>query len=272
MYIDPKIMTLYYWLFKKRHNVKFIEMCRYLATPNPAKVASRFISGMVQIGPFMEISFNTLADKLYWPVQYKIDHLYQICSEIFDLNNWHYYEDKNMKVGENDVVIDVGASEGLFSLSVINRCGRILIIEPNEVFFRALEKTFIKYIPVKAELLKVAVGDKNSSVSITSDSIMSAIDGKIGNTAMVTLDELLRDKAKIDYIKADIEGYEMKMLHGAVKTISKHKPRILITTYHENNDYTEIIKFVKNLAPEYKYRVKGITQYSGKPVMLHFWI
>lgn len=30
--------------------------------------------------------------------------------------------------------------------------------------------------------------------------------------------------------------------------------------------------FVEELAPEYKYYLKGISQFTGKSVMIHFWV
>ncbi len=272
MHIDPKIMTLYYWFLDKGRNVKFLEMLQYLIAPNPKIVASRCISNKTKINNFIRISFNTLKDKLYWPIRYNMNDLYLICSEIFNQDNWHYYENGNMKVERGDVVVDIGASEGLFALSIVNRCEKVLIIEPDAHFFDALLKTFNKYIPEKAELFKVAVGSTNSFIGMENNGILSTVSGQPGNITMKTLDEILGDREKIDYIKADIEGYEMEMLKGAVKTISKHKPKLIITTYHEPNDYKEIINFVKNIVPEYNYRIKGITHYNGKPVMVQFWI
>lgn len=48
--------------------------------------------------------------------------------------------------------------------------------------------------------------------------------------AMVTLDQFCREKniGKVDLIKIDVEGYEFKVLQGALGLIEAHRPRICI--------------------------------------------
>lgn len=77
---------------------------------------------------------------------------------------------------------------------------------------------------------------------------------------------------KIDYIKADIEGYEENMIIGTLKTIKQSKPKIAINTYHKGQDYKKLIKIITEIVPEYKYKLKGIDYLNGNPVMLHMWI
>jgi len=73
------------------------------------------------------------------------------------------------------------------------------------------------------------------------------------------------------YLKVDIEGYEQKMLEGAAETISSLRPKIAITTYHDENDVGSISKLLKRYCVDYRIRVKGISNRYGKPVMLHAW-
>lgn len=134
-------------------------------------------------------------------------------------------------------------------------------------------RTFSRYFPCKVELFNVAAGDRNTRVSIKESDLSSAVsEQQDGGIVMVTLDDLLKDKGKIDYLKADIEGYEIQMLKGAKSIISTFKPKIAVTCYHGGNDPKEMIEYVKGLVPEYKCKIKGITQFSGKPVMIHFWL
>jgi len=117
------------------------------------------------------------------------------------------------------------------------------------------------------------VGERELTVDMKDNSIASQVfEKKIGKISMITLDNLLKDKGPVSYIKADLEGWEVPMLKGAEKTIKKFKPKISITCYHEPNDYLEMVEIIKKAVPEYNYCLKGITQFSGKPVMIHFWI
>lgn len=273
--MNRRLKILYYWLFKDKYNIKIAELYKFLRKPKVNRIALKFIKHLSYLDDFIEVSFNTIRDKLYWPRNYDLCNLYQVIAETFDVNDWHYYKYETTEVSNDDIVVDCGAGEGLFSLLVIERCKKAIIIEPNDIFHCALEKTFRKYIPQKAELFKFAVGDKDSVVKLSDYSLSSSI-VKVseGSTEMTTLDNLLynKERERITYIKADLEGYELKMLKGASRIIKDYRPKIAIACYHQENNYREIIKFVRELVPEYKYYLKGISQFTGKPVLVHLWV
>jgi hypothetical protein len=50
---------------------------------------------------------------------------------------------------------------------------------------------------------------------------------------------------KVDLIKMDIEGEEYNALKGAIKTIRKFKPKIIIEI-HSKNLREKILEFLKN--------------------------
>ena len=264
---------MYFWLFKNRYNITSLELWRFLKKPTVKKIALRYIKNICYLNNVIEVSFNNIEDKLYWPAQYNLEYLYQVCAEAFDVDDWHNYESEVTQVKDDDIIIDIGAAEGLFSLSKVKKCKKIYIVEPNEVFFNTLNETFSKYKPEKVELFNVAIGNKESSVKINENSISSTIsESKDGDKRITSLDNLLNGKDKITFLKADVEGYEMELLKGATKIIKNNKPKMSITCYHKENRHEEIINFVKNLIPEYKYKLRGITQFDGKPVIIHFYI
>jgi FkbM family methyltransferase len=172
------------------------------------------------------------------------------------------------------VILDVGAAEGLFALSVIERCKKIIMIEPNDFFYNSLRKTFKDY-GQKVKIYNVAVGNTEGQIVFDQTSLSGHIDhnNQKGTKKVITkIDSLLQNESEITYLKADLEGYEMEMLRGASQTIKKHTPKIAITTYHSENNSLEIIAFIRALVPEYKFYTKGIFHQKGKPIMVHFWI
>lgn len=50
--------------------------------------------------------------------------------------------------------------------------------------------------------------------------------GKVSRTRLVSIDSL--DLPRIDFIKIDIEGMEMEALRGAVRSIERHRPLLLV--------------------------------------------
>lgn len=73
------------------------------------------------------------------------------------------------------------------------------------------------------------------------------------------------------YIKADVEGFERKLILGAKETIKRHKPKIAIATYHVKGDAEALASTIKSLNPNYNLKFKGLEHHRGDPLMLHAW-
>ena len=61
---------------------------------------------------------------------------------------------------------------------------------------------------------------------------------------------------RVDYIKLDIEGAELDMLHGAAKTISRWKPKMAISAYHKSEDLWTPASYVKSLRSDYEFKFR----------------
>ena len=57
----------------------------------------------------------------------------------------------------------------------------------------------------------------------------------------------------VDYIKLDIEGAELDMLHGAAETISRCKPKMAVSAYHKQEDLWTLATYIKSLRPDYEF-------------------
>jgi hypothetical protein len=53
----------------------------------------------------------------------------------------------------------------------------------------------------------------------------------------------------------DIEGYERYALKGAVETIKKHKPIIVVSAYHLADDKKVLPEIVKNAYANYEVKL-----------------
>lgn len=268
-----KLKFLYFFLTKKRqHYVGASAVLKELFSLPYALRAKKYIKKIEERDEYQLIYLKNIKKPLYWPKGVPINDLYMVIVELCDKTNGHYYEIPETSVEPCDVVLDCGASEGLFGLIVLDRARKVYLAEPISIFLKSMEMTFRGLN--KCEILPLALGSANKSIYFEDNALSSlpSDEGQGFSTLLRKADDLFYEKGiKIDYIKADIEGSELDMLMGAKQTIISSKPKIAITTYHPENDVEEIKKFIMSIVPEYNFRVKGIYGDSGKPAMIHFW-
>lgn len=111
-----------------------------------------------------------------------------------------------------------------------------------------------KAVGAKPGLLTFRENTDDLSTTSLSSSLSTA-----GHTVEVTtLDEYFaqRDAQNVVFIKADIEGSEWDMLHGAAETIRRCKPLMAICLYHNIYDFFRIPLYLKELVPEYRFHIR----------------
>ncbi|QHT68842.1 FkbM family methyltransferase [Rhodocytophaga rosea] len=266
-----RVKILLYWIFRARFNVSLPELLQFLKKPTVKNIGSRYIKNITKTDGY-EISFEPIPDKLYWPGNFPVEGIYQVTAETFDKDDWHFYQKQHTEIEEGEILLDIGTAEGLFPLSVIQKCKQVFLVEPNKYFFAALQRTFRNYQD-KVVLIHSAVGNKDDIISLQGESLSGQISDDLssGDTVEIHKIDHLIAGHRITYLKADIEGFEYEMLKGAAAIIKENKPKIAITTYHPQNNAEEIISLIRSYVPEYKYYVKGIYDVECKPVMIHLW-
>jgi len=142
-------------------------------------------------------------------------------------------------------VIDIGAWCGTWAKAMEPYAKKIIAFEPDATHFECLQRNCTINCTPRME----AVGAEIKEVSLTEDDFTQAkrID-KEGNIKMTTLDHL--DYQDIDLIKIDVEGYEMEVLKGAVKTLASVQYLMIelnnaTKKYGSNN--IEIEKYINSL-------------------------
>ena len=72
-----------------------------------------------------------------------------------------------------------------------------------------------------------------------------------------TLDDFVRkNNIEVGLIKVDIEGYEQHFLKGAEQTIKTQKPALLISIYHNIDDYLHIKPMIESWNLGYKFKIR----------------
>jgi len=120
-----------------------------------------------------------------------------------------------------------------------------------------------------------ALGKARQTACLDGTSLYGIVnDTKGAKISITTLDEFRRGFGPVNDIKVDVEGSEHDLLEGARETILADRPKNAVTVYHETNDWEQMLRLVRGVVPEYRFRIKGISYNGGKaqPVMLHFWV
>lgn len=242
-------------------------MLRWLIQPGKESRAAAFIEKKERRDGFLEVTFAGIPETFYYPENASWIDLCQTIDEVFNPKNWHHFISDDVPLTSEDVVVDCGAAEGLFSFFSANRAARVYAIEPVPLWHPGLERTFAPFSHV--ELLKVGVGHRDAELRMTDDEIYSRIDPE--GTLVVpvrTLDSLFigRD-LPVSFIKADIEGFEFPMLLGAEEVIRLNRPKISVTVYHDTDHHVEMREFLRHIHRDYRFRTRGIAE-NGNPVLL----
>lgn len=142
----------------------------------------------------------------------------------------HCYLNNNFNVNYGDVVVDVGAAEGNFSLEVIDKVKQLYIFEYDDLWIEALKATFEPYKD-KVQIIKRYVSNTNNKKSIT-------------------LDKFFKNREKkIDFIKMDIEGEEPNALKGAVNLLKNNSNmKLAVCVYHNLEDENKVRHILKDIS------------------------
>ncbi len=233
--------------------------------------ARKYIGSIESIPGYYRVSIVGVPDPLYYPSEMDLHGLYQVIAEGMYPRDWHFYEIPETRIGKYDHVLDCGAAEGFFGLRAVRRCATLHLVEPVPRFLDALHLTFSLH--PRAVIVPCALSDRPGTADLSGAGVYSTItEAKGASVRVETIDALFHVKGKpIDFLKADVEGFEVRLIRGAEKTIRKNKPRIAITTYHAEDHARVLTEMLRSFCPHYRFKTKGIEERAGAPVMLHAW-
>lgn len=170
---------------------------------------------------------------------------------------------------DGDIVLDIGANIGDVSLQssrIVGDKGVIYSFEPDPINLNRfkLNEKLNQFKNIK--LFNFGLGNKNGKYSIVirdnSNRGMNFLTESLNNNEQYCeikiLDEFVLENCinKIDLIKIDVEGFEMKVLEGAAKTIEGFKPKLFIEIDNQNlikqgSSAKDVMKFLE----KYNYNI-----------------
>lgn len=143
----------------------------------------------------------------------------------------HRYLTPEFSLGPTDVIADIGAAEGNFSLSNVEKVKKIYLFECDTEWIEALEATFSPW-KEKVVICNRFVSDTNSEEAIS-------------------IDQFAKDHDDITFLKVDIEGEEGRFLRGASDFLRSDKLfKMAICTYHKQDDEVEFTALLQSYGLE----------------------
>ena len=137
-------------------------------------------------------------------------------------------------IKNGDLCFDVGANLGNRVAPLLTLGAKVVAVEPQEYCYKYLEYKFGKKIQIVNKGLDEAdsiqdfnISKHNVYSSFSTDWINSVKDGRfkgvdwdeVIKVKMTTLDNLIAEFGLPDFIKIDVEGYELKVLKGLSRPV-----------------------------------------------------
>jgi len=186
----------------------------------------------------------------------------------------------------DDVCIDVGGNKGYYTYKFeqLTQSSNIYTFEPILANYKFLKKLFHQ-----CHIFNYALSNKNCiskfKIPIVNNKLLHTrgkLDFKIieenetdfqtVNVECITLDSFVntRNIKKIDFMKVDVEGNELNVIHGATESIKKFKPTILIEIEQRVHDFdiNKIFNYILELGYEINFydlenlELKSINNFS----------
>jgi 23S rRNA U2552 (ribose-2'-O)-methylase RlmE/FtsJ len=162
-----------------------------------------------------------------------------------DLINMTIREDEIIELftpKEGDVVIDIGAHMGRYTIIGAKRVGtkgKVVAIEANPSNFEMLNRN------IKLNQLTNVISLNNAVYSKETKIKLYLPGEELGHT---TYNTVMSDRADVNWVKIDVEGAEFEVLKGASNVLSKSKDIALLIEVHNlsggTNLYRPIIEFL----------------------------
>lgn len=184
-----------------------------------------------------------------------------------------YFEDEIFKPEEKEVFVDAGAYCGETAEEFAAWCPsyeKIYSFEPDKINFEKMSRNIARKNIRDAISINAGLWDENKTLYVArggDDGTGSRVQD-VGNEKVdvVSLDNIVAGD-KVTYIKMDIEGSEKKALEGAQNTIKKYKPKLAICLYHKAEDIITLPKYILELVPEYKFKIRHYTTFAYDTIL-----
>lgn len=152
-----------------------------------------------------------------------------VFNSLYGRGCWEPMTEEIMKqnIKEGDIVVDIGASIGYFTLlmaKLVGSTGKVISIEPTKNQFEYLLKNIEKNgFNDRVTAVNTAASDVNGTMQVQ----VNALADKISPCSII--DEILPER--VDFIKMDIDGSEPRAIKGLIETIKRNPQLKMMVEY-----------------------------------------
>lgn len=243
-----------YQKLPKSVKIKTVNLYRYL--PTSKKTVVKEIDGII----------------------YELDLSRLVHAQMYYYGVWEPYTTAimNKYIKPGMVCFDIGASSGVHTLrmaKLIDKRGMIYAFEPSDWMFEKLTTNVELNVPTIVDHSvmreKIALSDENKWGMIESTEhgkVGRAIDEPEIKVSFMTIDKYVKVGGikRLDFIKVDTDGFEVKIFQGGKKTIERFHP-VMVVEFRPSL-CLGLIEILSSLGYQF-YREDTFEQYTEKELI-----
>jgi len=148
---------------------------------------------------------------------------------------------------DDKVILDAGANIGIFSLYALQSgAERVICVEPSPGNVACIEKNLKEFLQTKrAQIIPKGVWSHETVLRFSTRNQNNPGGHHIDESGdlevpVTSIDQIVKQLQldRLDYIKMDVEGSELKAIEGAAETLERFRPRLCVATEHTDDLYT----------------------------------
>lgn len=165
---------------------------------------------------------------------------------------------------KNKSILDIGAFIGDSALVLKELTDKKIysfepIQENYDLMLKTIELNDIKNVaPIKggAGADNAVINIFSAGSSSSADQVMAMGSQKGEECRIYKIDDFVKENnIEVGLIKVDIEGFERQFIQGAVETIKTQKPALLLSVYHNADDFLDIKSIIEDMDLGYKFKI-----------------
>lgn len=249
------------------------DLCRYLperfTTPDficsTRQEVTKNLSAWIEISKTFadEESRRTLDDLLY----FRLTGDYQSMRS-YSVRPQEQYFEPFLALSEGDVFVDAGGFDGDTTEQFCQRYPKykqVYLFEPSEKNLANAHHRLKNFRDIT--FIAEGLSDHKGTLSFNAEAGSACAVDENGSCQIqvTTLDERVNEK--VNFIKMDLEGWELHALKGAKRHILEDKPSLAIAVYHEAADFRKTFEYITALHSNYRVYLRHYTEGWSETVM-----